>query len=205
MEHQARSYGDWLENRLAVIHPLVTLPGLDQRASLDHFVTGYIEMAPRMLQWLHEWASVSGLAPLFAEFLDTSVSYFTTPRLPLIQHTGMEGLLVKAYQAQRLLEELLDHNPGLARQTNCFNEITHANLLAHHLIGEPFGNELDQDCEQTLPSVVDLPKLQGVNLARHLNQSTLAPIEALRQGWLSLLQDNHIAFGIRTQIPGLTP
>ncbi len=199
-EHQAATYGDWLDCRLASLHPLVILPGPDQRASLDHFVIGYIEMAPRMLFWIRECAEQAGLAPLFAAFLETAIGYFTTPRLPQIQHTGIEGLLVKAYQAHRLIEEMLDQNRSLARRIDCLDEATHASLLVHTLIGEPFANELDQACELTMATIMDLPSLRSINFSQRQNASLPESLARLRDDWQALLEGNHIAFGIRAWI-----
>jgi hypothetical protein len=193
-DYRSKSYKDWLEDRIVLLHPSVNLPSSDPEGSLDRFVVRYIDLAPKMLHCISECACLSGIQSLIDPFLRVSVGYFTSPPLPIMQHTGLDGLFVKAYQTHRLIEELYDNNRSLARRADYAMETTQANLLAHHLIGEPFANELDNACEQAINQVVDLPRYYGFNLARYLDQSGRVSWNDLRQEWLSLLSDNLITF-----------
>ena len=42
------------------------------------------------------------------------------------------------------MEEMYDNNKSIRNSNLVDVEVIQANLLAHHLIGEPFANELDQ-------------------------------------------------------------
>lgn len=187
----------WLEDHLVDLHPSIDLTGPDPVASLGQFVVRYIELVPRILECVQRCALASGTTTLFTPFLETCVAYFVAPSVLILRHAGLDGLVIRAYQTHRLIEELYDHNQSLMKQALLREEASQANLLAHHLIGEPFANELDQACLLTLYQLVDVVPYRTLDLATYLAFTNDHKWNGLHRDWSTLLSDHGIAFRFR--------
>jgi len=73
-------------------------------------------------------------------------------------------------------------------------EATQANLLVHHLIGEPFANELDQSILITVRQIAGSPGYYDLNLTPFVEQASDAAWQWMREYWLNLLARNGIQF-----------
>lgn len=182
----------WLDQKMATLHRVVALYGNDPVQDLTDFVVDYIELAPHVLECVAISARESQQSKLFAPFIDTSLEYFIHPSVIVLQHTGLDCLLIMAYQSHRLIEELYDHNASLRNSPLCDISATQANLLAHQLIGEPFANEIDEATSLALRSLVNLPDYYHLDLDRYLAISTGAAWSDLNRRWQNLLSDHHI-------------
>ena len=162
--------------------------------SLVAFCEDYIRLAPDMLAQIHACARASRTEALFRPFLHTCVDYFIHPTLSVLNQVGPDGLLVRAYQCHRLIEELYDGNLSLRNSRLCNLEATQANLLAHALIGEPFANELDAATELAMRKLVRQPDYHFLDLARYLEQARSEHWAALTRRWQHLLSQHGMVF-----------
>src|SRR5690554_2669717 len=73
---------------------------------LLNFIIDYIELAPQTLACIAGSAERVGLDDLFQPFLQTAMGYFTRPAIILNFKSGLDGMMIRAYQCHRLIEEL---------------------------------------------------------------------------------------------------
>ncbi len=142
-ENQTQQLSQLLCAHLEVLHQAIELPVDRPLDALHQFVECYIEHAPEFLEAIEDISQQAGIYPQVSPLLRVAEEYFITPPKQLDGHVGLDALLDEAYLAHRLMEELNDrflHRCGIPLVPM---NMTRANLIAHHLIGEPFANELD--------------------------------------------------------------
>lgn len=183
-----------MERRLPELHAMVGLDGEDPAANLVNFAVEYVDMAPRLIDCVHTCAEEAEVGELFQPFVSTAIAYFTSPSVLLAQYEGLEGLLIKAYQCHRLMEEMYENNRSFRNSQLVDIEATQANLLVHHLIGEPFANELDQSILITVRQIVGSSDYFDLNLAPFVEQASQDAWSWMREYWLNLLKRNDISF-----------
>jgi hypothetical protein len=112
----------------------------------------------------------------------------------LLKYEGLNGLLIRAYQCHRLMEEMHENNRSI-RASELFDlEATRANLLVHSLIGEPFANELDDAIVHTVLQIAGTPDFYNLDLEPFINQVNNRAWDWMRGYWENLLVRNHIRF-----------
>lgn len=147
-EMQTHQLSQVLGDHLELLHKAIELPSERPLDALHEFVECYIEHAPEFLEAIEEIALDSGIHEHISPLLRVAEDYFITPPKELEGHVGLDALLDEAYLAHRLMEELNDrfmHRCGIPLVPM---NMTRSNLIAHHLIGEPFANELDLAVER---------------------------------------------------------
>ncbi len=189
-ELKSQQYARWLASQLDSLHRVISLQGMDPVSDLRKFVLEYVSLAPRIVECVADCAEQCQRKLLFQPFIDISVEYFVHPSVQVLQHTGLDGLLVRAYQSHRLIEELYENNMSLRDSPICELRATQANLLAHYLIGEPFANEIDQATHVTFRNLVSMPDYYHLDLAIYLAHTNDHKWQPLNMAWLALL-DNH--------------
>ena len=163
---------------------------------LFRFAAEYIEMAPRLIECVDACAIEAGCKPLFQPFIDAAIRYFTQPSAMLLKYEGLNGLLIRAYQCHRLMEEMHENNRSI-RASELFDlEATRANLLVHSLIGEPFANELDDAIVHTVLQIAGTPDFYNLDLEPFINQVNNRAWDWMRGYWENLLVRNHIRFAL---------
>ncbi len=165
---------------------------------LFQFAVEYIEMAPRLIEYVDACAEQAGTQALFAPFIEAATRYFTQPSVLLARYDGLDGLLIRAYLCHRLMEEMYENNRSIRTSQLVDVEATQANLLAHHLIGEPFANELDQSITITVLQIAGSPDYYELNLDPFVKQASHAAWGWMRNYWENLLLRNHIHFAFRS-------
>ena len=165
---------------------------------LFRFVIEYIEMAPRLIECVEACAMEAGQKSLFQPFIDAATRYFTRPSVLLLKYDGLDGLLIRAYQCHRLMEEMHDNNRSMRAGELIDLEATRANLLAHELIGEPFANELDDAITITVVQLAGTPDFYHLDLEPFIDQVNNRAWDWMRNYWESLLERNHIHFRLGT-------
>ncbi|TVP58025.1 MAG: hypothetical protein EA349_05300 [Halomonadaceae bacterium] len=183
-----------IADKLPAIHLMVSLEGNDPVKDLVSFVVEYIEMAPRLIECVAVCAREAGVERLFQPFVAAAMGYFTTPSVLLARFDGLNALLIKAYQCHRLMEEMYENNRTIRNSNLVEIEATQANLLSHHLIGEPFANELDQSLLVTVRQIAGSPEYYDLNLAPFVDEASDAAWVWMRHYWQTLLERNHIHF-----------
>ncbi len=133
-----------LHDKSATLPASIVFNGYQPSTCLFQFAVEYIEMAPRLIEFVQACAREAGSTALFTPFITAATRYFTQPSALLARYEGLGGLLTRAYLCHRLMEEMYENNYSTRNSQLVDIEVTQANLLAHELIGEPFANELDQ-------------------------------------------------------------
>ena len=195
-EQDARTgqYRQQLASALVDLHSLIRVDGDDPVDGLYHFVREYIEMTPGLIECVRVCADNAGVSALFEPFIRTATGYFSTPSVLLARFEGLESLLIKAYQCHRLMEEMYENNRSFRNSNLMEPEATQANLLVHHLIGEPFANELDQSILITVRQIAGSPDYYDLNLTPFVEQASDEAWQWMREYWLNLLARNGIQF-----------
>jgi hypothetical protein len=96
------------------------------------------------------------------------------PPEPLPQDGGLEALLDEAFLSHRLLEEVNDHHIRHLRRPLLPLDMTEANIIVHHLLGDEFATRLEElvqftaaqllDKEHVWQKVRDLPGSQAAGI-----------------------------------------
>lgn len=172
----------------------IDIAGPDRSTCLFQFAVEYVEMAPRLIEWVAACAREAGARRLFTPFIQAAINYFTQPSLVLAHHDGLDGLLIKAYLCHRLMEEMSENNRSIRVSHLVDVQMTQANLLVHHLLGEPFANELDQSITRTVLKIAGLPGYYELNLDPFVERASNAAWDWMRDYWETLLIRNEIRF-----------
>lgn len=183
-----------LADALEGLHSLVTVDGSDPVGALHDFCREYIQMAPELIECVRVCAHNAEVDDLFAPFIRTATGYFTSPSILLARFDGLEALLIKAYQCHRLMEEMYENNRSFRNSNLMEPEATQANLLVHHIIGEPFANEVDQSILITVKQIAGSPDYYNLNLSPFVEQAGDEAWQWMREYWQTLLSRNGIQF-----------
>lgn len=180
------------------LSPSVVINCRQPPSCLFRFAQEYIEMAPRLIECVDACAVEAGSRDLFQPFIDAAICYFTRPSVLLLRYDGLDGLLIRAYQCHRLMEEMHENNRSI-RASELFDlEATRANLVAHEMIGEPFANELDQAITMTVAQIAGTPDFYNLDLEPFIDQVNNRAWDWMRNYWENLLVRNHIRIALRS-------
>ncbi len=193
-ERESGYFQRTMEERLKALHGIIRIDGDQHVEKLLQFGIEYIETAPRLIQCVDICARNAGVEGLFRPFVEAAGGYFTNPSILLARYDGLEGLLIKAYLCHRLMEEMYENNRSFRNSNLVDMEATLANLLVHHLIGEPFANELDQSILITIRQIAGTRDYYDLNLAPFVEQASDSAWDWMRDHWMNLLARNGIQF-----------
>lgn len=138
--HQLRSR---IEQQLAQLQEKLVLPEEDPVTALMAFITGYVESVPSCLSLVTAVSKRLGFFDYAAPFLYLAEDYFLQPPDGLPQDGGLEALLDEAFLAQRLLEEVNDHHIRHLQRPLLPVDMTEANIIVHHLLGDEFASRME--------------------------------------------------------------
>lgn len=141
--------GRSLEQRLPQLRNKLVLPEKEPMAALLAFVTGYVESVPDCLLLVTAVSKHMGFYDYAAPLLDMAEDYFLHPPAYLPSDDGLEGLLDEAFLTHRLLEEVNDHHIRHLQRPLLPVDMTEANVIVHHLLGDALANELDKKVHDT--------------------------------------------------------
>lgn len=133
-----------LAQRLPQLQEKLVLPEKDPVSALMAFITGYIESVPGCLNLVTVVSKRQGFFDYAAPFLHLAEDYFLQPPDALPQDGGLEALLDEAFLALRLLEEVNDHHIRHLQRPLLPLDMTEANIIVHHLLGDEFATRLEQ-------------------------------------------------------------
>ncbi len=196
-EHRSNHLQQALATQVRQLPPVIWVNGESADRQLLGFITEYIELVPATLSCIGASAREAGLELLFQPFLLTASDYFLRPSLAITRNAGLDSLMVRAYQCHRLIEELYENNLSLRSNDACKLELTPAGLIVHHLIGEPFANELDQAALRNLGELVEMPEYYSLDLGPYIATRHGPNWQALSERWAQLLPRH----GIRLHFP----
>ncbi len=187
-------YVSLLREKLPQLHLNIGIHDDNPINCLFKFSVEYIEMAPRLIECVEACAREADETDLFEPFIATATSYFIHPSAIFSRYAGLDGMMMKAYLCHRLMEEMYDNNKSIRNSNLVDVETTQANLLAHHLIGEPFANELDQATLITMFKLAGSPNYYDLDLNPFVMQAKHRAWEWMHDYWQGLLERNHIQF-----------
>ena len=134
-----------LTQQLPFLHAAIHVPQSQSVAALEEFVAAYIDSAPDFLEAAEVIVREAHIEKHAQPLLQLAEDYFRKPS-EVRGEIGLDELMNEAYLLHRVLEELNDRyrvHTGLPLLPADM-DTTAANLIGHHLIGEPFANELDE-------------------------------------------------------------
>jgi hypothetical protein len=145
LEHdlKTKEFLVYLERMLPEIHSLITLPPDDSLKTLYQFLTRYIQDAPHFIQAIEHSLRQAKLEKYGQRFIQIAVDFFL-PKKDILNITSPIELLGQAYLAHRLIEEVNDRLMSIYGTSLIPFDMTFANLVVHHILGEAFANRLDQ-------------------------------------------------------------
>jgi hypothetical protein len=150
--HQLRSR---LEQRLPELLQKLQLPEQEPVAALMTFITGYVESVPSCLALVTSLSKRLGFFDYAAPFLRMAEDYFLQPPDPLPRDGGLEALLDEAFLTHRLLEEVNDHHIRHLQRPLLPLDMTEANIIVHHLLGDEFATRLEELVQFTAAQLLD--------------------------------------------------
>lgn len=130
--------------RLPQLQEKLVLPEKDPVSALMAFITDYVESVPGCLNLVTVVSKRQGFFDYAAPFLHLAEDYFLQPPDALPQDGGLEALLDEAFLALRLLEEVNDHHIRHLQRPLLPLDMTEANIIVHHLLGDEFATRLEQ-------------------------------------------------------------
>lgn len=149
MESDTRQLSKRLEQELPQLHFKLVMPDNGPVAGLMEFITDYVSSVPGCLQLVTAVSKSLGFYDYAEPFLSKAQDYFLHPPADLPQDGGLEALLDEAFLAHRLLEEVNDHHIRHLQRPLLPVDMTEANIIVHHLLGDKLANRLDQLVHET--------------------------------------------------------
>ena len=113
------------------------------QTALKQMVVSYVENVPEFLEAIYEITAQACINADIEPFLKIAEEFFLKPLEIVDDHRGLVALMYAAYLAHRLMEELNDRFIQHCGIPLAPLDMTRANVIIHHLIGEPFANDLD--------------------------------------------------------------
>ena len=165
-----------LSERLPALSEKLVLPESDPIAALMVFITGYIESVPSSLTLVTAVSKRLGFHSYAAPFLHIAEDYFLQPPDAIADEQGLMGLLDEAFLAHRLLEEVNDNHMRYLQRPLLPIDMTEANTIVHHLIGDTLAGRLENLVQYTASQL--LAKEKAWEQVRNLPGSAELP-EAL--------------------------
>lgn len=132
-----------LSRQLPRLRKRLILPENEPISALIGFIAAYIESVPGSISLVTAVSKQLGFHRYVAPFLHMAEDYFIQPPDDIDTDSGLEALLDEAFLAHRLLEEVNDYHIGHLGQPLLPVDMTQANIIVHHLLGEPLANRLE--------------------------------------------------------------
>lgn len=138
-----------LEAQLVNLSKAITLPVSEPAVALREFVVAYINHVPNFISAVSFAAKDAGIDAYVMPFLEVATDYFVPAASENNGNPNLADLMQQAYLAHRLIEEVNDQYIVRASIPLIPMDITKANVIVHHLLGETLANSLDEVVEET--------------------------------------------------------
>lgn len=142
-EEESSLFRARLGSQLPRLQKRLILPESEPVTALIGFIEAYIESVPGSISLVTAVSKQRGFHRYVAPFLHIAEDYFIQPPGDINTDSGLEALLDEAFLAQRLLEEVNDYHIGHLGHPLLPVDMTQANIIVHHLLGEPLANRLE--------------------------------------------------------------
>lgn len=137
-----------LEVQMKTLSASIALPEKDPALALKTFVIEYITHVPSVIGAVTFAARDAGIDAYVLPFLNVATDFLLSPKGD-IDNVGLFELMEQAYLAHRLIEEVNDQYIVRAGIPLIPMDVTKANIIVHHLLGETLANSLDDVVEET--------------------------------------------------------
>ncbi len=157
LAHEARTghLRHHLELALPELHETLMLPPDGPLDALMGFVTRYVQSVPGCLRLVTAVSRRMGFFDYAAPFLHLAEDYFLHPPDELATQMGLQAILDEAFLAHRLLEEVNDHHIRHVGSPLLPLDMTEANIIVHHLLGDDFAVRLEELVQFTAGRLLD--------------------------------------------------
>jgi hypothetical protein len=142
-EQETGEFCHKLSQQLPQLDRKLVLPANQPLDALMAFILEYIESVPGCLNLVTAVSKQLGFYGYAAPFLNMAEDYFLQPPDTLPEDGGLEALLDEAFLAHRLLEEVNDHHIRHLQRPLLPLDMTEANLIVHHLLGDELATRLE--------------------------------------------------------------
>ena len=155
LSHQASEllFG-YLEERISHLHRSIVLQDDNGPGSLALFIERYVDMANDVVITLDRLVEELGISGKVQDQITTAKGFLDIPATIVSRDQGLEARIYQAYLAWRLVEELNDIVHVQCGKPIISLDITTSNLIVHHIIGEPFANQLDDTIQNHIDRLV---------------------------------------------------
>ncbi len=143
-ERQTRMLRHKLQAKLPELREKLVLQGDEPLDAVMEFITGYIESVPGSISLVTAVSKRLGFHDYAAPFLAMAEDYFVHPPDDVPDAVGLEPLLDEAFLAHRLLEEVNDQHIRHLQLPLLPLDMTEANIIVHHLLGDTLAVRLEQ-------------------------------------------------------------
>lgn len=150
-----------LERDVDNLPSVIFLPEDGPAAALREFVVQYINHVPSFIAAVAFAARDAGINDYVEPFLEVAKSFFLEPVNKESTENSLEELMQQAYLSHRLIEEVNDQYIVRAGIPLIPMEMTKANIIVHHLIGETLANSLDEVVEETARQMTSQDSVYG--------------------------------------------
>ncbi len=172
-EHSTGQLLSFFVGQLPQLRERLVLPETDAAPQLVHFVQRYIDYVPEFIDSARATSAELGVDAYVNPFLNMAEDFFLAPPEGLAGEGGLRDLLDEAFLAQRLIEEVNDRHLIYYQRPLLPLDMTRANVIVHHLIGDQPANRLDALVEHTVKRLVDREYLfdPGAELPEELSRA----------------------------------
>ena len=133
----------YLNERVKHLHHSINLRENDGTAALASVIERYVELVPDFIRAFEDFLSMAGIGGEIARQVVTAKEFLDAPVEVVSNEESLEAHMYQAYLAHRLLEELNDVLNACYHCPVIPVDMTRSNLIVHHIIGEPFANQID--------------------------------------------------------------
>ncbi|MFT6956762.1 MAG: hypothetical protein ACJAYC_001768 [Halieaceae bacterium] len=144
-----------LRDNIPQLTDRLELPEDAPEQALLEFITSYIESVPGCISLVTAVSKQFGFHDYAAPFLHIAEDYFLQPPDEVPETGGLALLLDEAFLAHRLLEEVNDHHIRHVQRPLLPQDMTEANIIVHHLLGEPLAGRLEQLVQYTASRLLE--------------------------------------------------
>ncbi|MFK7863381.1 MAG: hypothetical protein AB8B95_04040 [Pseudohongiellaceae bacterium] len=127
----------------------IHLPKDNPVSALKTFVLEYIDHVPSFIGAVSFAAKDAGIDTYVVPFLDVATGFILSPKGNNSSELGFLDLMEQSYLAHRLIEEVNDQYIVRAGIPLIPMDLTKANIIIHHLLGETRALNLDDVVEET--------------------------------------------------------
>ncbi|MFT4862677.1 MAG: hypothetical protein ACI95C_001898 [Pseudohongiellaceae bacterium] len=138
-----------LEQQMLALPRSIALPKVNPAVALKAFVVEYISHVPSFIGAVSIAAVEAGIDSYVSPFLEVATNFLLSPKGESAKTLGYLELMEQAYLAHRLIEEVNDQYIVHAGIPLIPMDVTKANIIVHHLLGETLANSLDDVVEET--------------------------------------------------------